>query len=251
MIGYTTRGRGNKKVLVLHDWFSDCTSYETFVTHLDTQKFTFAFMDMRGYGRSKNIDGLGNIEEAANDAFALADHLKWHTFYVICHSMSALVTCQMLIQNHERVERVVAITPVPPCGSAVEDDILLFLETAASGHVTSALDIIRFITGHRLDENFVSEKVDHWFHCSRPEARITYLHSFTQTDLSHQIRGMATPILTLSGVHDAEAYGADMMKKTFACWFPNHTHKTLGGCGHFPMQEIPKVLALAIQNFFL
>ncbi len=249
MIGYKTRGRGYEKVLVLHDWFSDCTSYEAVTNHLDIQKYTFVFMDMRGYGQSKTINGICSMEEAAQDALALVDRLKWDRFHLVCHSMSSLAACHMMVQDNARIQKVVAITPVPPCGSPAPEDVVEFLETAALGNKELATQIIHFMTGHRLAEAFIAGKVANWFSCSAPEARVAYLHAFTQTDLSNQIKGMLTPILTLSGAYDAEGYGEDVMRKTFGTWFANHTHKTLPDCGHFPMQEIPEVLAAEIQNF--
>ncbi len=51
LIGYKLIGTGTEKVLALHNWFCDSTSYDPVLPYLDTEKYTYLFMDARGYGR--------------------------------------------------------------------------------------------------------------------------------------------------------------------------------------------------------
>ncbi len=55
-IGFTTYGEGPTRVLVLHDWFCDHSSWEGALPYLTPGRFTYAFVDLRGYGASKKIE---------------------------------------------------------------------------------------------------------------------------------------------------------------------------------------------------
>ena len=76
MIGYEMYGNGPEKVLVFHGWGLDHSAFDFMRPALDTQNFTFAFMDYRGCGLSKNQNGLLSIEEIGKDAIELVDHLN-------------------------------------------------------------------------------------------------------------------------------------------------------------------------------
>ncbi len=249
MIGHKVYGNGPRKVVVLHDWFGDSTNYDFMLPCLDIQAFTYVFMDLRGYGRSKNLAGECTVEEGAADVLVLADFLRWPVFDIVSHSMSALIA-QYLSLN-ERIKRIVAITPVPACGAPVPEAVLAFLEDAALRNQVSARQIIQFMTGYRQPSTFVEQKVQQWYETSNPQARAAYLRMFSQTNFSDHIKGVKTPFLVLVGAHDAEAYGEPVMQQTFLNWYPNAELKILKGCGHYPMQETPKVLAQMVQEYLL
>lgn len=50
---------------------------------LDATGCTYAFVDIRGYGNSREVSGQFTIGEVAADAIALADQLGWHEFHVV------------------------------------------------------------------------------------------------------------------------------------------------------------------------
>ena len=52
-IGHTIVGSGPEKILVLQGWFGDYLVWEPTFNALDTNSFTYVFMDYRGYGKSK------------------------------------------------------------------------------------------------------------------------------------------------------------------------------------------------------
>ena len=65
LIGHKLVGSGKEKVLVLHNWVSDSTSYGPLLPYLDTEKFSYLFIDLRGYGGSKEMRGTYSVEEAS------------------------------------------------------------------------------------------------------------------------------------------------------------------------------------------
>ena len=47
----------------------DAESWNSTIPFLNTNQYTYAFMDVRGYGYSKNMEGQYNLEEIKNDIF--------------------------------------------------------------------------------------------------------------------------------------------------------------------------------------
>lgn len=79
-LGFTQFGTGPEPVLVLHDWLGDHTNYDAVLPYLDGNAFTYAFVDLRGYGRSMHLTGDYSIDEIARDCLGVADALGWPGF---------------------------------------------------------------------------------------------------------------------------------------------------------------------------
>ena len=57
MLGYTQVGNGTTKVLVFHGWFGDYSVWEPTFKAMDTEQFSYVFIDYRGYGKSSELSG--------------------------------------------------------------------------------------------------------------------------------------------------------------------------------------------------
>jgi pimeloyl-ACP methyl ester carboxylesterase len=79
-IAHKQIGSGKEKVLVMHHWMGDSTSYDSMLPYLNTDDYTYVFVDLRGYGRSKEMQGAYSVEEASADAMKLIDSLAWNKF---------------------------------------------------------------------------------------------------------------------------------------------------------------------------
>lgn len=75
----------------MNDWLCDTSTWDSARNYLDTTRFTYAFADLRGYGRSKSRAGSYTLPEAVNDVLVLTKALGWGRFAIVGHSMSALV----------------------------------------------------------------------------------------------------------------------------------------------------------------
>src|SRR5258708_9793458 len=111
MIGHFIHGQGPEGGLVVHGWFGDWRVFEPMLPALDESRFTFAFMDYRGYGMSKTQGGPFNIATIASDAAALADYLKWETFNLVGHSMGGKAALRLAADHPRRGRRNFANTP--------------------------------------------------------------------------------------------------------------------------------------------
>lgn len=54
-LSFTGYGEGPVRVLVLHDWFCDHSSWEAALPYLTSARFTYVFADLRGYGASREL----------------------------------------------------------------------------------------------------------------------------------------------------------------------------------------------------
>ncbi len=77
MVWHKAIGSGPTKVVAIHGWFADHRAYAPMFDILDTERFSYAFLDMRGYGNARDVEGNFTIAEVAGDAIALADGLGW------------------------------------------------------------------------------------------------------------------------------------------------------------------------------
>jgi len=113
MVWHKTIGSGPSRVVVIHGWFWDHRVFTPIFDSLDTDSFIYAFIDIRGYGHSRNVSGDYSIGEVAADVIALADRLGWREFHVVGHSMGGKAAQKVAMDAGTRVRSVVAVTPVP------------------------------------------------------------------------------------------------------------------------------------------
>jgi pimeloyl-ACP methyl ester carboxylesterase len=131
ILEYDLFGGGSEKVLVLHSWMGDSTSFDLLKPYLNTQRYTYVFADLRGYGRSRDIAGEYSLEEASADALHLANSLGWRRFHLVGHSMSGMIVQRMMIDDvnrgDPRIQSVVAVTPVTADGYPADSETRQFL----------------------------------------------------------------------------------------------------------------------------
>jgi pimeloyl-ACP methyl ester carboxylesterase len=234
---------------VLHDWLGDRHNWDPMLPYLDGERFTYAFVDLRGYGGSRAIAGAYTAAEAASDALAVASHLGWERFAAIGHSMSGLIVQQLAADAPSRVARLVGITPVGPAGLAMPPAHLAFMEQIALDPPARRAGF-RQSMGDRLSERWLDVKMAHWTECSEPEAVLGYLRMFAKTDLRGRVEGLDVPIRVITGEHDAPWFSADALRTAFAA-YPRLDVVTCGNAGHYPMQETPVALATLVERFLV
>ncbi len=157
-LGYTTLGNGSETIFILHDWFSDQSSYDNLRPYLNTGFYKFVFADLRGYGLSRGVYGSCTIEEASQDIIAIANKLNIEKFHLVGHSMSGQIVQYLPIEAPGRIKSITAICPVPACGNPVPDDVMKHLEAVTKGDIINAKAIIHFMTQNRYHDWFAERK---------------------------------------------------------------------------------------------
>jgi pimeloyl-ACP methyl ester carboxylesterase len=240
-------GDGPHKVIALHGWFGSALGWGPYAKALDEKRFSYAFMDCRGYGGAKGVKGEFTMQEISADALALADALGWKEFSLIGHSMGAKAVQQVLADAPARVRKMVALTPVPASGVPF-DDAGWKLFSSAAGSAEARKGIINFSTGGRCSDAWLDRMVKHSLDNSTPQAFAAYLLAWAKGDFSARIKGNPVPVLVMVGEHDP-ALNAEAMRATFLQWYPNARLETIANAGHYPMDETPVALATAVERF--
>jgi len=241
-------GSGDRHVLAVHGWFGSARGWGSLPDFLDRSTYTYAFMDLRGYGGRQEVAGEFTMEEAAADAITLAGELGWDRFSVIGHSMGAKVAHQVLLQAPDRLDKLVGLNPVPP-GAVPMDEQGWELFSGAAANAGNRAAIIDFTTGSKLTATFINHMVRHSLENSNQAAFAAYLHAWAKTDFSGKVQpDTSTPVKVIVGVNDP-ALSADVMEKTWLVCFPEAEMTILPDAGHYPMFESPVSLATSIEEF--
>ena len=240
-------GSGPHKVIALHGWFADRHGYAPMEPLLTGSDFTYAFMDFRGYGGMKDTAGSFTMDEIALDTLALADALGWRQFSLIGHSMGGKAIQRVLTRAPSRVNKMVAITPVP-AAEVPFDEQGWALFSGAAENAGNRYGIIDFTTGNRLAKTWVDQMVAYSLESSTRAAFAAYLLAWAKSDFSAEVKGLPAPVHVIVGAHD-NAINADIMRATYLAWFPNATMEIMENAGHYPMHETPVALATAIEKF--
>jgi pimeloyl-ACP methyl ester carboxylesterase len=246
-VGYETMGQGPHKVLMLHGWFGDHTTFRPLRNALSLDDFTYASVAYRGYGLSRHLAGNYSMQEISADVRGLADRLGWAEFSLVGHSMGGMAIQRILADAPQRVRKLVAVTPVPASGVPFDPDGWALFEGAAAS-LDNRRAIIDFSTGHRLSKAWIEHVARYSDETSDRTAFAAYLHAWAKTDFHRDIEGNTTPVKVIVGAHDA-ALTAEAMKATYLAFYPNAELEVMANAGHYPMDETPVALATAIEGF--
>ena len=240
-------GSGPHKVLCLHGWFGSSAGWGPWAEVLDTDRFTWAFMDYRGYGARREEEGAYTMAEISADAIAAADALDWPSFSMVGHSMGAMAMQRVMLDAPGRVRKLVAVTPVAASGVPFDEQTWAFFSSAAQS-AEARRGIIDITTGKRLTSTWLTQMVRHSVATSVPEAFGAYLVAWAKTDFSAELGRPELPLLALVGEHDP-ALGEAPTRATYLASYPNAQLEVIANAGHYPMFETPLALAASIERF--
>lgn len=247
IIGHTLYGRGAEGVIVCHGWFGDSQVFDPMLPWLDSDAYTYAFVDYRGYGKSRTMTGKYTVDEIASDVLALADSLGWKRFHIIGHSMGGKVVQRVALNAPDRVKSGIPVTPVPAGGTGFDDETYALFAGAPDSD-DKRFGITDFSVSGRLTPKWVQSIVKASRETSTVEAYRGYLPSWAREDFSEEAKGLKTPMRVIVGEFDPKL-NPEVMGQTFLAWYPNAELHVLGNCGHYPMQEAPVRLATVIEEF--
>ena len=234
-------------VLVLHGWLGDWTVFRPLLPALDADRFTFAFVDYRGYGGSRDETGPFTIDTIADDAVALTDHLGWGGFSVIGHSMGGKAALRVAVQAPERVEKIVGVTPVWAGVAPFDEATTAFFRSAATG-LAARERIIRNTTGERLPAVWSRGLAARSFELSTEAAFAAYFESWAFDDFAEEAARLQQETLVLVGAHD-RGVPEEVARATWLTHLKKARLEVLAEAGHYPMLETPPLLAARLEAF--
>ena len=248
-IRFTTHGSGPTRVLVLHDWYCDHTSWDASLPYATTNRFTYVLADLRGYGLSREMTGSYTLEEAASDVVSLANHLGWTSFSLLGHSMSSVVVQRVVQIIPARIARIVVVTPVPPTGMRLGPEVVNALRSLALATDEERFAVVSARWGTRLAETWIRYKLTRWRETASPVAVASYVTLWACTDISDRANGIDTPMLIIAGAQDALPFQMAALKASMLPYYPSATLLQFGESGHYPMQEQPPLLMTTVERF--
>ena len=74
---------------------------------------------------------------------------------------------------------------------------------------------------------------------------------FAGPGFTSEVAGFAKPVLVIAGGHDSGPFDESSLRLAFEPLYPKLTVTTLASSGHYPMQEVPVLLATLIERFVL
>jgi pimeloyl-ACP methyl ester carboxylesterase len=247
-IGYHAYGKGSIKVLVFHGWFGDSRAFDPMLQAIDETKYTYAFIDQRGYGASKDLAGPHTLEQVADDGVALADSLGWRQFHVLGHSMGGAVAQRLITRAAARVKSFVGLSAVPASGFPFDEPTHALFYGAVESDA-NCRGILDFTTGNRLSSAWLDFMVARTRATCTREAFAGYLPAWEKASFVDELKGSKVPMLALVGEHDP-ALGAALMKAAVLGLYADATLEVIANAGHYAMQETPVYLATALDRFF-
>jgi pimeloyl-ACP methyl ester carboxylesterase len=244
---HTLIGAGEHPVIVVHGWVGDARSFEPLWRLVDRRRFTYAFMDARGYGAARGAAGEYTVAEIGDDIVRLADHLGWERFSLVGHSMGAMAAQRLLRTHAHRVRALVGVTPVAASGAALDEGAWDLFGRAVED-LAARTQVFEITTGGRSSQAWVGQLAETSFERLGPKAMAGYLKSHANDGFHEDVTGASTPMLAIVGEHDP-AITADAVRSTWAEFYEDVRIETLGNSAHYPMDEAPVALVTMIERF--
>ncbi|MCT9089997.1 alpha/beta hydrolase [Streptomyces sp. ASQP_92] len=244
---HTLHGDGPHRVVAVHGWLADRGDYAAVLPDLDAAVFTYAFVDLRGYGEARHASGAFTTSEGARDVLALADRLGWHRFSLIGHSMGGAVVQRVLAAAPDRVRRMVGISPVPASGMPMDEETRA-LFTEAADYPAKRRAIIDLTTGGNRPDAWLDRMTWRSVERSDPKAFRAWLDSWSGEDFHEETEGSPVPALAVCGALDP-AINAAFLRGTWLRWYPAGQLVELPLAGHHPMDETPLDLIRTVEDF--
>ena len=245
--GVVLVGHGPHKVLCLHGWFGSAQGWGGWPALLDGERFTYAFLDYRGYGARKAVKGEHTFDEIAADALAVADALGFERFSLIGHSMGGAAAARVLSLAPDRVQKLVGLAPVAASGVPFDAAGYAWFASATED-LGARRGILDLTTGNRLTGTWLDQMVAHSVAHSTPEAFAGCFVAWAKGGFAEAVQGLATPTLVVVGAHDP-AIGADYVAQTWSLQLPGTQVEVMANAGHYPMFETPIALATVVEKF--
>ncbi|RXJ95632.1 alpha/beta hydrolase [Malaciobacter molluscorum] len=244
---YKQLGEGENIVFILHELMGDCRNYEPCISYLNTKEYKYFFIDLRGYGLSKDILGNYNCNEAVNDILNLIKENALKKITLIGHSMSSLIVQKFAIDYQEYLKKIILITPVLASGVKIkEEDKQNLLNDMQNDNKIE--DIVK-AANKRYNQTWNDYRIKLAYSSSTLEARVNYMKMYLEEDFSNEASNIKIPVKVIVGKYDFPVFSKIVIKKEFQKWYKDLEIFEIEDAGHYPMVETPVLFASKIEEF--
>lgn len=246
-LGHKIIGTGKKNIIVLHELMGNYKNYEPTFPYLNTDDFTFIFVDLRGYGLSKDIEGDYSCVEASNDIKNLITQLALEDVILIAHSMSTLIAQKVALID-SRISKLILITPIPPTGIKLPQMAQDKLINEMNENKNKIEEIV-YSASKRHNKIWAKSRIKMAYEASTLNARVGYMKMYLETDFSDDVENIKIPIKIIVGKYDFPIFGIKLVTKLFSHYYKDIEIIECQEAGHYPMLECPVYFASKIEEF--
>lgn len=230
---------------MLSGLLSDQHAFDDPLAYSNKDEFQFVVMDYRGFGDAASLEGLHTVQEAARDAIYLSEYLGWDSFYVVGHSLGALVAQLVGLAKPKSVRGIVSVAGLTAMGLRADAARRQLLHAAAES-VDARVAMVNGGTGSRYSLAACRAIASATLSSTRPSAFRGLVNSALSCDVTEQVKGSSMPIAVIVGKDDPAA-NAEAAKQTTLALYLHSTLTILDG-GHYLANEAPLAVMSAIEN---
>lgn len=249
-LNYKKIGSGEKIVVFLHELMGDCRNYEPIVPYINLEKFTCLFVDLRGYGVSKDISGEYSCDEASNDVLNLIKNLQLQDIYLVAHSMSTMIAQKIALLDlkNQYIKKLILVTPISAAGIKLPPLASQKLLDDMNANVDKIEEIV-YSASKRYNKTWANTRIKTAYESSTLEARVGYMKMYLTTDFLNVVKNIHIPIKIIVGKHDFAVFGLENVSKVFQENYNDVEIFESAEAGHYPMLETPVYFASKIEEF--
>ncbi len=249
ILGHKIIGTGNKYILVLHELMGNHKNFDPILPYIDTSNFTYIFVDLRGYGLSKDIIGDYTCIEAANDIKNLITNLKLTNINLLAHSMSTMIAQKVALID-ERIKQLILITPISAAGIKMKQEAQNELILKMKENKNKIEEIVESAS-KRYNKVWFDYRVKMAYEASILEARVGYMIMYLTNDFIYEVKNIKIPIKIMTGKYDLPVFSKSNIKKLFEPYYNNFEIIECQEAGHYPMIECPVYFVNEIEKEIL
>jgi pimeloyl-ACP methyl ester carboxylesterase len=245
---YQDEGHG-LPVLLIHGVGADASSWDPIAAAL-SDSFRVVRLDLRGHGRSGNIEGDSALGDFVRDVIDVLDDAGIAQAHIVGFSLGGIIAQSFVLQYPDRADRLVLLSAVAGRTAEERERVRQRLEIlrtlgieAIAGAAQERWFTPRFIERHPelVRQRMVQLQQNH-----APSYRAAYT-VFSLSDLGTQLHAIRHPTLIATGEHDqgSNTRMARFMHEQIA----NSTLQILPGLRHSVLVEAPDRITSLLREF--
>ena len=247
LLNYKKIGTGNKTIIVLHELMGDHRNYDPILPYIDTTSFTYIFVDHRGYGLSKDIQGEYSCDEAANDVKNFITKLNLIDVNLLAHSMSTMIAQKVALID-DRIKQLILITPISAAGIKMKPEAQAKLIQSMKKDENLIEQVVESAS-KRYNQPWRDYRIKMAYESSTLEARTGYMTMYLTSDFIDEVKDINIPIKIMVGHHDLPAFHKNNVKKQFEAYYNDFEILECMEAGHYPMIECPVYFSTKVERF--
>ena len=240
------QGQGDITLVFLHYWGGSSRTWSEVIRLLEKQYRCIAY-DHRGWGDSEAAETGYRIEELANDAAALIQHLGLDRYALVGHSMGGKAAQFLASRRPPGLQALILVAPAPPIPMAVpEAQRKQMIDSYGSRQgIETAIQYV--LTASTLPASAREMIIEDTLK-GAPVAKRAWPERGMIEDISEEVPKINVPTLVLAGEKD-QVERIEVLEKELLPRIPDAQLKVIPRTGHLSPLEAPNEVATAINHF--